>query len=214
MALEVIGLGVGRTGTHSLKYALEELGFGPCHHMEEVDPLSAPQLDRWKAAAAGTHDWDELYAGYRSAVDWPTAAFCTELVAAYPNAKFLLTVRDPESWYESLSRTIYWLIEPGGRPERALPAFGEMVRAIMHKTGFDVPSSREALIEAYHRHITLVGRTVPVRQLLVFDVAQGWEPLCKFLGVPVPDRPFPKTSSTKEFQDGVEAALAASATPA
>jgi hypothetical protein len=199
MALEVVGLGVGRTGTYSLKLALEQLGFGPCHHMKEVDVRSRAQLDRWTAAAAGRRDWEQAYAGFRSAVDWPTAAFSEELFAAYPRAKFLLTVRDPARWYESFSQTIYPLVDPDGSSPPMLAAFAEMVRAIMHKTGFEVPSSRDDLLAAFVRHTAQVRRTIPADRLLVFEVAEGWKPLCSFLGVPVPDRPFPRTNDAKEF---------------
>jgi hypothetical protein len=201
MALEVIGLGVGRTGTYSLKLALEQLGFGPCHHMKDVDVHAQPQLDRWKAAAARRPDWARAYAGFRSAVDWPTAAFGEELLAAYPSAKFLLTVRDPARWYESFSNTIYPLVDPEGSSPPTLAPFTEMVRAVMHKTGFEVPSSRDDLLAAFVRHIANVRRTIPADRLLVFEVADGWTPLCGFLGVPVPDRPFPRTNDAKEFWD-------------
>ncbi len=122
MTLRVIGAGVGRTGTFSMKLALEELGFGPCHHMEEVDERSPREIALWLAAARGTVDWEVNYAGYSAAVDWPTAAFWRELAEAFPDAKFLLTVRRPEDWYRSFSETIYPLIrdadkaEPGLRP--------------------------------------------------------------------------------------------------
>ena len=103
MALEVIGAGFGRTGTESMKQALEILGLGPCHHMREV--MSNPaQLALWRAAARGElPDWDEAFAGYRSAVDWPSAYFWRAVCAHYPEAKVLLTGRSAESWYESMS---------------------------------------------------------------------------------------------------------------
>jgi hypothetical protein len=107
MALEVIGAGFGRTGTMSMKSALEIIGFGPCHHMMEVTSNDA-QRDIWRAIAAGeTPDWEQAFAGYRSTVDWPGAYFWRELAARYPAAKIILTVRDPESWFESATNTIF-----------------------------------------------------------------------------------------------------------
>ena len=104
--MKAIGLGVGRTGTYSLKKALERLGLGPCHHMEEVIFHMPEQVPLWAAAADGRPDWEAIYKGYESAVDWPTAGFTRELTGTYPDAKFILTVRAPESWAESFSETI------------------------------------------------------------------------------------------------------------
>lgn len=204
MSLSVIGFGVGRTGTFSLKHALEELGFGPCHHMEEVDPASAAEASRWKSAAAGTVDWNEAYAGYRAACDWPTAAFCRELTAAFPHAKFLLTVRDPEKWYQSFSDTIARILQ---QRELTPPEFGpflDMVTTILAKTGFPLPASKEETLASFQRHIEFVKATIPSDRLLVFDVTQGWAPLCAFLDVPVPSKPFPRTNNTEEFWQSAE----------
>lgn len=205
MTLRVIGFGVGRTGTFSTKLALEELGFGRCHHMEEVVAKSADQVGLWRNAADGKVDWHQAYEGFSSALDWPTAAFCPELVKAFPDAKFLLTVRDTEKWYKSFSETIYPLVtDTSGLPPDVLP-FIEMVIAVIRKTGFDLPSTRDAIIAAYHRHNDTVKRTVPAGQLLVFDVREGWEPLCKFLGCPVPAKDFPRTNNIQDFWDSVRA---------
>ncbi len=114
MTLEVIGAGVGRTGTYSLKLALEELGFGPCHHMEEVLHNAPIQIPLWTAAAAGKPDWDAALNGYNSAVDWPTASFWSELAKRYPKAKVVLTLRSTESWVASFSETIQKLMAAPG----------------------------------------------------------------------------------------------------
>jgi hypothetical protein len=129
MSLRVIGFGVGRTGTFSMKLALEELGFGPCHHMEEVDARSPEQIAMWASAADGKVIWRKAYAGFHSAVDWPTAAFSRELAAAHPDAKCILTLRDPEKWYESFSQTIYPLIQPTEKTPPELLPFLQMVVA-------------------------------------------------------------------------------------
>jgi len=205
MSLRVIGLGVGRTGTFSMKLALEQLGFGPCHHMEEVDARSPEQIAVWASAALGDLDLDKAYAGFASAVDWPTAAFCHELFMAYPGAKFILTVRDPEKWYASFSQTIVPLIQPTENTPPELLPFLEMVVAVVQKTGFRIPSTKEEILTAFNRHIQTVTDTIPADRLLLFDVKQGWEPLCRFLGVEVPPSNFPKTNNTKEFWDSVQA---------
>ena len=205
MSLRVISLGVGRTGTFSMKLALEELGFGPCHHMEEVDARSAQQVAFWAAAARGQVDMRVAYAGFNAAVDWPTAAFCHELYAAFPNAKFILTVRDPEKWYKSFSETIVPLIQPDEKTPPDLLPFLAMVMEMVEKTGFRIPSTKINILAAYERHIVDVTSTIPADRLLVFEVKQGWEALCEYLGVPVPAMEFPRTNNTKDFWDSVQA---------
>jgi hypothetical protein len=95
MTLKVIGAGFGRTGTSSLKQALEDLGFGPCHHMTEV--IAHPQqVPVWEAAMNGEPvEWEDVFHAYQSAVDWPSAAFYEPLMERYPDARVILTVRDP-----------------------------------------------------------------------------------------------------------------------
>lgn len=205
MSMRVIGLGVGRTGTFSMKLALEQLNFGPCHHMEEVDARSPEQIAVWASAANGKVDWKKAYAGYNSAVDWPTAAFCRELATAYPDAKFILTIRDPESWFASFSQTIVPLIQPTAKTPPELLPFLKMVMAVVQKTGFSIPSTKEEILTAFHRHIEIVTQTIPADRLLLFDVKQGWKPLCQFLGVAVPTSDFPRTNNTKDFWDSVQA---------
>ena len=205
MSLNVIGLGVGRTGTFSMKAAFEQLGFGPCHHMEEVDARSAQQVAVWESAARGEIDLRQAYAGYHAAVDWPTAAFAVELYAAFPDAKFILTVRDPEKWYKSFSETIYPFVQPAADFEADLLPFVAMVKSVMRKTGFQVPATKDEILSTYHRHNQLVRDTIPADRLLVFDVRQGWEPLCHHLGVAVPETDFPRTNNTQDFWASTQA---------
>jgi Sulfotransferase domain len=113
--MHVIGAGLGRTGTYSLKFALNQLGLGPCHHMEEVMHKLPVQVPLWEAAIAGNPDWGAIYSGYGSAVDWPTASFYRELATAYPHAKFVLSTRSPDSWADSFGETIYKVL--GGRDQ-------------------------------------------------------------------------------------------------
>src|SRR5699024_7599542 len=151
----------------------EQLGY-PGHHMEEVDPFSPEQLALWTAAAAGRPvDWSRAYAGYSAAADWPTAALRGELLAGYPEARFLLTLPDPQDWYRRFSQTIYPLVDPTGNAPPALHPFGAIVRAVMRKTGFVVPSPRTELLEAYERHVRRIQNLVPAERLLIFDGGMG-----------------------------------------
>ncbi|MDP6935747.1 MAG: sulfotransferase, partial [Myxococcota bacterium] len=195
MTLQVIGAGFGRTGTASLKRALEILGLGPCYHMFEI--RRAP----WKARAwlpvirGGAPDWTGIYRGYASAVDWPTCSFHVQLAEAFPQARFVLTTRDPERWYQSTHRTLYalWQAMPGW--VRWLPLVGSIHALIVEHIWDGTFEGRfgeqaEAL-SRYQAHQAAVVASLPEERLLVFGVEQGWEPLCSFLEVPVPDVPFP-----------------------
>lgn len=202
MGLEVIGAGFGRTGTYSLKLALEQLGFGPCHHMYEVRARQ-DQLPYWLAAARGEPvDWQTVFAGYRSQVDWPGAHYWREILAAFPTAKVVLTVRDSDAWYESLRQTILRTFsdEAAAALDPYNRAVTEMVRDIVrHQTFGDRVDDRDHVLAVHAAHRRAVEAAVPADQLLVYDVKDGWAPLCGFLGVPVPDAPFPVTNSTREF---------------
>jgi hypothetical protein len=194
MPLSVIGAGFGRTGTMSLKLALEQLGFGPCYHMIEV--FKSPQAPGyWEAAADGRPvDWEQVFAGYRSTVDWPSATFWRELAEAYPQAKVILTLRDPEAWYASTQATIFnrSFDDPDNPWERMImKVVGDLFRRDLH--------DKARLIEVFERHNEAVRQAIAPDRLLVYEVAEGWEPLCAFLGATVPDGPMPKVNSTEEF---------------
>lgn len=206
MALAVIGSGFGRTGTMSLKNALEEIGFGPCHHMEEVfgNPCQVPH---WQAVATGRSvDWHEVFAGYRAQVDWPGAHVWRELAATFPEAKVVHSVRPEASWWDSFSETIGKFFTT--YPQMPLPPH---VRAmadagmemIGRQTFGDAFTDRESALAAYRRRTEQVRAAIPPERLLVFDVAEGWEPLCRFLGVPIPEVPFPHRNRTVEFWESV-----------
>jgi hypothetical protein len=202
MGLLVIGAGFGRTGTLSLKGALEQLGFGPCHHMAEV--FAHPeQIPLWQRAVSGADvDWDKLLAGYQATVDWPSAYFWRELAETYPEAKVLLSIRDAESWYASFSSTILKLI--AAKESVTIPAIREalemgapLVSTKVFSDRADDPEHAKAVFRAHEEE---VRRTIPADRLLVFDVRQGWEPLCAFLEVPVPDGPFPRLNDAEQFK--------------
>lgn len=213
MPLEVIGAGFGRTGTMSLKVALEELGFGPCYHMTEV--FAHPEhVGSWEAAARGEPvDWEELFHGYRASVDWPGAAFYREQMERYPDAKVILTMRDPERWYESARGTIFNIQKVASSPIFSMaalfvPRMRQMRRVAamasdlawnrMFHGGFE---DRGYAIEAFERWNEEVKRSVPPEKLLVYEVKEGWGPLCEFLGVEEPaDEPFPHLNDGEAFR--------------
>jgi hypothetical protein len=201
--MQVIGAGAGRTGTYSLKLALNHLGFGPCHHMEAVLHDIAVQVPLWNDVLSGRADWKAIYSGFSSAVDWPTACFFRELSVAYPAARFVLTMRDPEKWADSFAATIYKLI---GDREQAPPdkkAWLAMASGVIARTGFPEGLDQEELARAYVAHNEAVKAAIPAARLLVYQVKDGWGPLCQFLGVPEPAEPFPRTNHRAEFWDRV-----------
>jgi hypothetical protein len=193
--MKVIGAGFGRTGTMSLKVALEELGFGPCYHMIEL--FEHPEhLERWEAAVRGEPiNWEEIFRGYQATVDWPGAAFYKELSGRYPDAKVILTVRDPDRWYESARNTIFNL--QGVVSSRA----PQMARDLAYQKGFKDVGDRRHMIEAFNRWNEEVKEFVLTDRLLVYEVKEGWEPLCDFLGVEAPkDKPFPHLNDSDSFR--------------
>jgi hypothetical protein len=198
MTLKVVGAGIGRTGTFSLKHALERLGFGPCHHMIEVLGNMEQQLPLWQSAVAGQPEWERIYKGYHSAVDWPTARFYRELHAVYPDAKFILGYRSPQSWAESFSQTIYMaLSDISQAPAEQHDWLNMVAELITHgiPPGLDLVGLEKAFIA----HVEGVKAAIPSQQLLVFEAKDGWGPLCAFLNVPVPDEPYPRTNDRAEF---------------
>ena len=198
MSLAVISAGFGRTGTMSLKLALEQLGFGPCHHMAEVIPNGETQVQLWNAALAGKPDFKAIYEGYMSAVDWPTAAFWQELADTYPDAKIILSSRSAESWYNSISETILATVwAPETWPAPAVEWFRMVTKVLDRSLG----SARDkaGITAAFTAHEAAVKAAIPPSRLLVHQAKDGWEPLCAYLGVPVPDTPYPRTNSKEEF---------------
>lgn len=204
MAISVIGAGVGRTGTYSLKLAINQLGLGPCHHMEEVLMNMPVQVPLWSAALGGRPDWEAIYDGYGSAVDWPTAGFFRELLKAYPTAKFVLTHRSPENWADSFGETIYTLLAGRDQAPPEMKDWLDMASGVVVRTGFPEGLDRDALIKAFNAHNDAVKNTIPARQLLVYQVKDGWAPLCEFFGKPVPAEPFPRTNDRAEFWERVK----------
>jgi Sulfotransferase domain len=216
--VKVIGAGVGRTGTMSLKVALERLGFGPCFHGRHV--LDHPErLPQWLAAAAGEPvDLTVLFAGYQSTMDWPGAALWRQLVRTFPDAKVILTIRDAASWYDSVARTIYPMFGSRSDPraERArevVPGLDEMT-AFTRQLIWDGPyfggrfEERDHAIAVYEAHNAAVRQGVPPDRLLVCGPDVGWRTVCDFLDVAVPDEPYPHLNDPAGFWGRVDARMA------
>jgi Sulfotransferase domain len=210
--MQVIGAGLPRTGTLSQKIALEMLGFGPCYHM--VNVLADLDLaQQWRRAIAGETDWEKTFAGFEATVDWPGSFFYKELIDVYPDAKVVLGVRDGESWARSMHETIWGVFYGHGLVRHLSAARGivdprwrgymDMMMEMWDRSGLmeSENKSAEDMSGAMERYQDEVRETVPADRLLVWSVQEGWEPLCAFLEVDVPDAPFPRTNDSAEFAD-------------
>ncbi|GAA3614811.1 sulfotransferase family protein [Nonomuraea rosea] len=205
--ISVIGAGLPRTGTTSLKAALERLGFGPCHHMQEIG-THPEQAQRWRQSLEGPVDWSSVLAGYRAAVDWPSAYFWRPLAQCYPDAKVILTIRDPHAWYASLRDTVFALLtNPSALPGDLQPVITGM-RPLLGRiwsetfgTTLDEPMPEERhAVQVFQRHTAEVTGALPAGRILIYESGQGWEPLCDFLGVPVPAEPYPRLNDRQSAQ--------------
>ena len=199
VSLKIIGSGLGRTGTATLKAALEQLGF-PCHHMIEVF-MHQESIPLWVDAFNGKANWSAIYKGYMATVDYPGAIFWRELVKEYPDALVLHSVRDPDEWFESTQATIF---APGSPADTAPPPFKDMFQGLFRAIKINI-HDRASMLEYFHRHSAEVQSEIPAQKLLVYDVREGWAPLCRFLDLPVPATPFPKLNTRQEFQARVAA---------
>lgn len=199
MTLTVIGTGFGRTGTDSMRNALNILGVGPTHHMFELG-TDAPLRPLWLDLAQGaTPDWDRLFEGYNACVDWPSAFYWRELIEFYPDAKVLLTMRPAESWWTSFEATILRYIQSKDDPN------GLAQLLVADQVFHGRPDDREHAISVYNQNIEEVVATVPTGRLLVHCLGDGWQPLCDWLGLPVPDIAYPSGNTTQELVNKIEA---------
>jgi hypothetical protein len=199
--LEVIGAGFGRTGTHSLGLALEKLGFSPCYSLPEVSK-NPGHIEIWNNAIDGKFvDWKQLFSSYKSSVEWPAVSFIRDLVQTFPKARFVLTQRNPESWYESASKTIFEGLELGAHnPDPVKRERGGVLRRLILEYTFKGKYwNKEHTIAIYKEHIQHILEAVPQEHMLHFDVKDGWEPLCEFLQKPIPQEAFPWLNERKEF---------------
>jgi hypothetical protein len=210
--MKLIGAGLPRTGTLSQKVGLEMAGVGPCYHMVNVlGDLS--QTATWESAFAGNADWNEIFAGYESTVDWPGSFYYKELIEAFPDAKVLLSLRDGDAWERSMRTTIWdslWgdslmhdmssarkRIDPGWK------SYMDLMARMWNTIGISAESPQGSLATVIDRHNEEVIATVPSDRLLVWSVAEGWDPLCEFLEVPVPDAPFPRLNESDQFAERI-----------
>jgi hypothetical protein len=213
--MQLIGAGLPRTGTLSQKVALEMLGLGPCYHMVNV-LADLDEAQGWRRALAGESPWNEIFDGFQSTVDWPGSFFYKELVEFYPDAKVLLSLRDSDAWVRSMRDTI-WGIFYGdmlmrdlstarGRVDPKWRGYIEMMEGMWQQSGLisdGADTTDESMAGAMERFQEEVQANVPAERLLVWSVSDGWEPLCEFLEVPVPDTPFPHLNDSKEFVERV-----------
>ena len=200
MSLSIIGAGLGRTGTLSLKGALEKLGFEPCYHMTEISNVPHHRPLWRRLVDGGTVDWEEIFADFKATLDWPACHYWRELTARYPDAKVILTVRDGGRWYDSIANTIYpVLLDSLSDPEKSERS--AMARKLIFELTFKGRiDDRDYAIGVYEAHNAAVQAAFSPDRLLTYNVAEGWAPLCAFLGIDVPDEDFPRTNTTDEFR--------------
>ena len=206
MTIKVIGAGFGRTGTASVRTALEKLGFDKCYHMYEIINNQS-RAKTWHYASSGKYvNWDNVFDGYQAMVDWPSCTFYKELIEKYPEAIVILTIRDPDEWYKSTYETIYslsktipkWLtwFSPTARSMK-----GMLFSIIWDGTFHGKFEDKEYAKTVFKQHIDDVKRTVSQEKLLIYKVTEGWRPLCEFLKVKVPEgEPFPRINDLEDFQ--------------
>lgn len=207
----VIGAGVGRTGTHSLKLALEQLLGGPCYHMVEVFE-HLDHVPTWTAALKDEQvDWEPVLGGYSAIVDWPGAGCWDALARAYPDAVVVLsTRRDAEQWWVSANATIFHGMAGEGPQDPAMAAWREMTRVMMRRFDPDW-ADHDAAVAAYERHNAAVRASVPAGRIVEWQTGDGWGPLCSALGVAEPDAPFPHSNTTEQWLARIEAMRAGTA---
>jgi hypothetical protein len=193
MTLKIIGAGVGRTATSSLKNALETLMGAPCYHMSELSKNDNHDELWYRAARGELDDWNEIMEGYVAAVDWPAASFWPELSRAYPEAKIVLSTRDPEAWWKSASATIF----PSSLKSEG--TWRDMWDELRRTRFTDQIEDKDAALAAYNAHVANVYATAPPDRLVEWQPSDGWEPLCLALDLPIPDEPFPHKNSTADF---------------
>ncbi|KAL5364693.1 P-loop containing nucleoside triphosphate hydrolase protein [Aspergillus floccosus] len=209
--MKVLALGVGRTGTASLRIALERLGYLKCYHMMSASMENPPDCLMWHDALCAKYDgvgefgrkeWDQLLGECQAVCDWPACAFAKELIEAYPNAKVILTTRDVDSWHASVMKTVHWRVsDPEHRFVSNFSWAAGMYYPMLNKffeTFFrgDFPNKGK---QVYLDHVEEVRSLVPPERLLEYKISDGWGPLCEFLGEEVPDTPFPRGNDMADF---------------
>ncbi|MGD0198388.1 MAG: sulfotransferase family protein [Solirubrobacteraceae bacterium] len=214
--MDVIGAGLARTATTTTLFAFEKLGFGPVQHMRDVLGDLEGQLPRWERVVAGNPDWDEIFGHARACCDVPASRFYKELADYYPQAKVVLSVREPEGWVRSMRETV-WAVYFGGslmnhicRARQYLDPLWDRYIKVMEEILWNENGalhgdheSDEGLAALFEAWTAQVKRDIPAERLLIWKPQDGWEPLCAFLDVPVPDEPLPNVNDTAAFVDGI-----------
>lgn len=207
MGLSIIGAGFGRTGTDSLKKALDILGSGPCCHMFEILP-DPDRVKTWRGIAHGDKpNWDQVFSDFNSTVDWPSAYYWRELSAHFPDAKVILSVRDAESWWESMDKTIFKGLRKAGDHPGSIG-----LKLIVEGVFGGEINDRHHAISVYEQNTKDVQAAFGQDRLLTYQLGSGWTPLCNFLGCPIPDTPYPHGNTTAGFDSRVDAATNATST--
>ena len=215
--MKIIGAGLPRTATTTQMFALEHLGFGPCYHMRDLLADLEGGLPLWEGAAEGAPDWERIFGDARSTVDWPSARYYRELMDYYPEAKVLLSVRDSEAWVRSMRETVWGIfhgdavIHHVSEARAALDPLWRRYTSLMNRMTWDErtgvlagdTSTDAGLAGVMNRWNDAVKSTVPADRLLVWDLRDGWEPLCGFLEVDVPEEPLPRLNDTLSFREGI-----------
>jgi hypothetical protein len=196
MALKVIGAGLGRTGTLSLKLALKHLGLGPCYHMTEIMSAGRERLPLWLQVVRGAPDWDAIFEGFASTVDYPTCTYWRELAERYPQAKVILSTRAAEGWFDSVHRTIF---SPEHIEKIGQGPVSEFMQGAVVGAFADHINDRDFMVDYFHRWEDDVIASLPPERLLVHQLGEGWEPICTFLGVPVPTEPYPRVNTSEDM---------------
>lgn len=214
--MKIIGAGLPRTATLTQKIALEMLGFGPCYHMENIlSDLSLVQ--QWQDAFEHKPDWEKIFAGFQSTVDWPGAFFYRELIDAFPDAKVLLSERGGAAWARSMHDTIWGIFyddvmmrdlsNARARVDSGWAQYMELMKSMWRRSNLlganEEIFDAQAMAAGMRRYTAEVRSVVPAERLLVWQPANGWEPLCEFLEVPVPDAPLPRVNDSTMFADRI-----------
>ena len=200
MGLKVIGANFGRTATMSLKQGLEILGFKKCYHMSEV-VVRPEHVELWLDVWQGKDIWKTLFVGYQAAVDWPAAAFWPQLMHVYPEAKIVLSIRDPDEWFESAKKTIFRSMDSNLlAQDKVLRTRIDMLKEIIIDGTFDGDlTNKDKCIKIYKNNIQKCRSMVPSDRLIEFEPSLGWEPLCQGLDCKIPDKPYPHVNKAEEF---------------
>jgi Sulfotransferase domain len=201
MTLQVVGAGVGRTGTLSLKVALERLLGGRCYHMDEVR-VNPHHVPLWERALSGHPvDWEEIYSGYAATVDWPGAAFWPELTSRYPDALVILSQRDAVKWWNSARDTFVELMLHEQYSDPLARERSEMAYRLITSRFCPDLADAKMMLAAYEEHMRAVRDAIDSTRLIIWEPGEGWTAIADALGLPEPAEKFPHLNTRDYFRD-------------